>query len=353
MSEQIIQANPLRGHVVSFPKAIPSRTWLADRMLWADHLGAVWPASMPRARSDEDELAFQHLSAYNSAGFFTERRVHVEDSLEFERDLEQALASADHDAWLQKSSTTSFTGILPTPGRVADDRLFYMDKFPENIKEMLLRTGIAKVAEPTGMLKVTSNAKARVLMNALVNYAEPWGSAAQDLPLTLDAEDDDALAQAAAPGEDGPQRPAVSVPVPVIEGEWGDIAPQRLIDFRANDANERARQDYLNEVARRLEQATNSAACTADDAASRMIGRDLELATRSLGERVGALGIAGLVFSTVGTLAPISLSDAPPELLGAGAAVAGLGLTAYTTLRPSPAHGYLRRARKAGLRRRG
>jgi hypothetical protein len=322
-------------------------------MLWADHLGAVWPASMPRARSDEDKLAFQHLSVYNSAGFFTERRVHIEDSLEFERDLEQALASADHESWLEKGSTTSFTGILPTPGRVGDDRLFYMDKFPENIKEMLLRTGMAKVAETTGMLKVSSNAKARVLMNALVNYAEPPGAASQDLPMTLDAEDDVALTQAAAPGENGPHRPAVSVPIPVIEGEWGDIAPQRLIDFRANDANERARQDYLNEVARRLGQAASNPADTTDDAASRMIGRDLELATRSLGERVGALGLAGLAFSTVGTLAPISASDAPPELLGAGAAVAGLGLTAYTTLRRSPAHGYLRRARKAGLRRQG
>lgn len=353
MSEQFIQANPLRGHVVSFPKAIPSRTWMADRMLWADHLGAVWPASVPRARSDEDKLAFEHLSAYNSAGFFTERRIHIEDSLEFERDLEQALASADHDVWLEKSSTTAFTGILPTSVRVADDRLFYLDKFPENIKEMLLRTNMAKVTESTGMLQVTSKAKARMLMNALVNYAEPWGAAAQDLPLTLDAEDDDALAQAAAPGEDGPYRPAVSVPIPVIEGEWGDVAPQRLIDFRANDANERARQDYLNEVARRLEQASRRAAETTDDAASRMIGRDLELATRSLGERVGAVGLAGLAFSTVGTLAPISASDAAPELLGAGAAVAGLGLTAYTTLRRAPAHGYLRRARKAGLRRRG
>lgn len=351
MSSHSVQSNPLRGHVVSFPKAIPSRTWMADRMLWADHLGAVWPASFPRARSDEDKLAIQHLSAYNAAGFFTERRVQVDDSAAFERDLESALGAADREAWLEKSSTPSFSGILPAPGPEANS-LFYLDKFPANIKAMLLRTAVATEAPSTGMLEVKSAAKARVLMNALVNYSEPWGPGAQDLALTLDAEDDASLAQAAAPGNAGDSRPAVSVAIPTIEGEWGDISPQKLIDFRASDANERARQDYLAEVATRIEQASRSGPQRSDDVASQMIGRDLELATRSLGERVSALGLAGLSFSTVGTLAPISLSDAPPELIGAGAAVAGLGLTAYTTLRRSPAHGYLRRARKAGLRRR-
>jgi hypothetical protein len=320
---------------------------MADRMLWADQLGAVWPASSPRARSEEDRWALDDLMRYRDAGFFTECRVPVNNSEQLERELEKSLLETDHVPWLEQGSTGSFERINPPGDRSVEEHLFYMDKFPENIKQMLLRTGVAVETEPHGMLKVRSPKKAHVLINAMANYAVPQGSG--DLPLTLDAEDDLALAQAAAPTPEGTSRPALVVEVPVIEGSWGDVTAERLIEFRGIEANNRARDDYLDEVAARVAKMTRLA--TDGDpamAAKQMVSDQLDLATRSLAERVSVLGLTGLAISAVGTFTPISM-DGAGDWVGFGATVAGLGLAAYTTLRPSPAHAYLRRARRAGV----
>jgi hypothetical protein len=66
-------SNPLSGHIVRFPGAIPTENWMTDRMLWSDLFGAIWPwDQQPTPKSEAQEDAMMALSQYREEGFFAE-----------------------------------------------------------------------------------------------------------------------------------------------------------------------------------------------------------------------------------------------------------------------------------------
>ena len=54
LAHKLSGADWLRGQVVSFPKAIPRRSWIVERLLWADEISALWPTGTPLARTPEE-----------------------------------------------------------------------------------------------------------------------------------------------------------------------------------------------------------------------------------------------------------------------------------------------------------
>lgn len=63
LAHKLSGADWLRGQVVSFPKAIPSWSWIVERLLWADQISALWPTGTPLARTPEEGLALDDLPA--------------------------------------------------------------------------------------------------------------------------------------------------------------------------------------------------------------------------------------------------------------------------------------------------
>ena len=248
MTDTTTTANPLRGHVVNFPKAIPSRDWLAQRMLWADHLGAVWPMGAPSDRSEEEYLALADARAYMKAGFFTPCVLSKDTSPLLTKRLKTAMQLPDTEIgrWVRSLKTAAFDQLNPDTAPfdepVDENQFFYVNKFPRPVQRMLLQSGVAK--QDGDWLTVRTAKQASALMSALAAHAKPLEPL--DMPRTLDTSNVNALAQAAAPSSAADSTPAAVIDIPVIGGVIAaEVKAEDLIEFRLSDANERARQDYL------------------------------------------------------------------------------------------------------------
>jgi hypothetical protein len=345
-------ANPLRGHIVRFPQAIPSQDWLAQRMLWADQLGAVWPLDAPHPSSDSEEQALEAIRTYQAAGYFTPCSVPWGASTEMLKQIRASLGLSDSriGTFVRSMSTAAFEHLNPDaavePMAIDPDQYFYINKFPQEIQKALLASRVA--TREGGMLRIGTISQAKALLATLAEHAQP--NADVNLPRTLETPDPDALARAAAPTRSSGSRPAIMLDIPVVRGVTEGVVPQRLVEFRQRAGTEDARQDYLNSVGQYVSKATtrdpsSSAASVLHD----RLTRDLQLASKSWYERAKSAGMASVALSTVGTIVPLPSFEGTADWVGGITGAAGVGVAAYTAVRNSHVHGYLTAARRADV----
>lgn len=340
--------NPLRGHVVSFPQAIPSREWLAQRALSADHLGAVWPMFDPTPRSPEDERAMQDIEKYRKADLFTPCRLSGDASPEVLADLKTALRLpvTAMQKWTRQLATVLGDAAAPELDEVSQDQLFYLDKFPREITRELSRARVVHRNED-GWLQARSPGQARVLLNALAVHSVP--DKPLDEPRTLDTPNLEDLAQVAAARPSKESQPALIVNLPVISG-LAATDTERLIEFRTNSKTEEERETYLATIDAYLGRIADSG----DPAAtSRTLGerleRDLQLASQSFMKRLRSAGAPGVALQAVSTFVPFPDLEGLADHIGTGAAVASFGIAGATSIvkyRRSGVAGFIKSAGK-------
>ena len=351
MPESTLDPNPLRGHIVSFPKVLPSKEWMAQRMLWADHLGAVWPMDAPTPRSTADEAALADARAYMKAGFFTPCRVPWDASPQLLADLQVSLRLPDSAAkkWLRSVGTAIGDVVKPDLSEPDDNQFFYFSKFPADVRKVLLRTRVA-TKDGHGLVVRTAE-QANALLCALAVHAEPADPL--EMPRTLETSNAAALARVAAPRPKAESQPAVVVELPVLGGLTAGIEARQIIDFRMDEKSERARQSYLDEVSRHVaDKMRLEASGSAAQVASLRLERDLRLASQSFIKRLRSAGATGVGLTAVSTLVPLQNVDGLPDFVALAAGAANLGISGVTSVvkfSQSHVHGYLREAHKAGV----
>ena len=352
MTDATVEANPLRGHIVGFPKAIPSRDWLAQRMLWADQLGAVWPIETPTDRSDEERQALEDAHMYRAAGFFTPCSVPDAASPDVLKQVKASLRLPDSVAgrWLRSWATSAIDRWHPDAtaddGPVDENQYFYVNKFPREVQRALLESGVAK--REGGWLTIRTVKQAEALMTALAEHAKPWKEL--NLARILETKSPAALARAAAPTSASNSRPAVILDIPVVEGVTDNVRAGDVIEFRQKPGTEQARQDYLDAVGRFITKiTTTNPSRSAESVARDKVTRDIQLASQSWVRRAASAGMGGVVLSTVSTVAPLPHHGTVGEWVGLSAGVAGIGVSLLTAVRKSHVHGYLNAAHRAGV----
>lgn len=341
--------NPLRGHIVSFPKAIPSSAWMAQRILWADQIGAVWPDGSPSAHTAEDEQALKDAEKYAAAELFTACTLPEKTGPALMTQLNATLDLTDAEAiaWQEASGMTGSDGSGAKAAEPEDDLQFvYLDKFPPQVQDALLRSGVAEQTERG--LVIPSRDRAMTLMCVLACNAEPH----RDLKLsrTLDTDNPFALAKVAAPLKGGQSQPAAVLDLSVLAARGGGIHADKLVQFRKNDSDRGAREDYLRSVDDYLEGVLKQhpSVDPAKEAIAKLEG-DLELARRSWLKRAKSAGLTEVALSTLSAVAPLSAAASFGEVVGLGAGVASAGLLTTTMVRKSHVRAYLNSARRAGL----
>lgn len=346
-----VSTKPLRGHIVRFPQAIPSQDWLAQRMLWADHLGAVWPLDEPTAGSGPEEQALKAIKTYQEAGYFTACSVPWEASTEMLKQIKASLGLPDSrvGTFVRSWSTAAFEHLNPDaavePMVIDSDQFFYINKFPPEIQKVLTASRVA--IREDNMLRIGTIPQAKALLATLAEHAQPRADIG--LPRTLETPDPDALARAAAPTRASGSRPAIMLDIPVVRGATAGVVPEKLVEFRERRGTEDARQDYLNSVGQYVAKATaRDPSSTAASVLHDRLSRDLQLATKSWFQRAKSAGMGSVALSTIGTIVPLPSLEGAGDWVGAATGAAGVSVAAYTAVRKSHVHGYLTGARNAG-----
>lgn len=333
---------PLRGHVVSFPKAIPSRTWMAQRILWADQIGAVWPDGDPTARNAEDTLALEDANKYREAELFTPCTLPAKTGPSVMSQLEATLKVTVAEA--RKWQTES--GIEGSGREPEDDLQFvYLGKYPPQVQDALLRSGVAKTEGDYGLV-IASRERALTLMAVLAENAEPQREL--KLERILDTDNAFALAMVAATPQGGRSRPAAMLDLSMPSGGAGNISADKLLAFRSDDRNRDARSAYLESVDEYLQDVlrVHPSVDSGKEAAAKL-RRDLDLARRSWVKRAQSAGLTEVALSTVSLVAPLPAAASLGEWVGLGAGMASAGILATTLVRKSHVKGYLNSARRA------
>lgn len=341
--------HPLAGHIVRFPTAIPSSKWMADRMLWADRIGAVWPTHEPTPTNEDEEAGLSAVRLYKEAGFFTECVV-PPDAFEGDTPSALRLSQKDHRLWLDTLPEVQ-EGVDSTEAfRRSPDSNFYINKLGPDVAQMLLDAGIA-TPKDDHFIKLKSAAAARRLMATVAAHARAIDGTA--MPLTLDAAKDTDLAAAATPSDDGNSYLASVVNLPVIVAAKTED-PQRIIEFRLKTKNERARQDYFDAVEEFVAkqsyiESVEPASAEAEQIRKRKILGDLLEATTDLTKIHGRAGI--LAYGTVGAsvlLAVPGATDGTQPALQLGVSSAAFA-AATVLIRGSRETRYLRRGWRDGV----
>lgn len=335
-------SNPLSGHIVGFPGAIPTENWMTDRMLWSDLFGAIWPwDQQPTPKSEAQEDAMTALTLYREEGFFAEC---VVDHKAFAPNNLQALGhrTAAVRDWVSHFPAEDEKGVAGFDN--PSDAYFYINKLGPDVADALIAAGVA-TTQDGDFIKLRSQARAAHLMSAIAGFARPATS--HDLPVTLDAADNRALAAAAMPLNAEEGYPAAVMTIPLIGHEGTRVDPGKLVAFRHNEKNNSARQDYLNTVAAvvadKMVRTVNGAPTTL--AAERIL-TDMQKATTSFADRVkDTLSIDTVAIAAVPVMVPLALNGA--RLSDTAFAAASAVAVGALKLRADRPHRYVRRAKAA------
>ena len=244
--------SPLRGNVVSFPRAIPDRAWVMSRLLWADRLGALWPTWAPTPMRQGDEDVLQDLEQARAAGLFTEWIVPEEAYADVMDSLRQTriLPKGRANRWLRKAGALTDQANpqhanregAPERDRSDPNLFFYWNKLPPDVTDQLVDAGVLRRHGEFGVRARSLSAAAAVFSTA-VTHARPNGEIGTSTMIP-DADSTSALWQAAMPlDEQG--HPATAVQFPLATPLRNDVSVEKLLEFRQKPAVEAARQDYL------------------------------------------------------------------------------------------------------------
>lgn len=344
-----MQSEVLRGLVVGYPHALPQRTWVLNRLIWADQIGAIWPTSTPNAATDGEQVVLQDLERLRQAGLFTECTIPLGQDDEVQTQIESALnlTRQERESFSQRfrESVNAARESRTNGGRLDRNLRFYVNKMPPETTNLLLRSRVAtKTAD--GFLRIKSAAQAEHLMAAAAEFARPVDE--RGLRIMLDGATDEALATAAAPLNGAAVRPSAAVNARMIGVSTPEISDvEALIDFRLNDKNDRRRRDYLHEVDRYVRRCTKRGTPgDADGLALDRIGQDLLKAQTAY--RLSLSRVAAVATQIVAAVIP--LADSPGDLstaVAAGANVGAITVNVGADVRWGRPHAYLRTARTA------
>jgi hypothetical protein len=332
----------LDGIVVNYPTALPSRAWLRDKLLWAEHLGSIWPAGDPWPRTEAEASLLHETQTLREAGLFTPCRIdHDVLSSDLGALTERvAVSEDDRKAWLRSNGfSVRDSDSHDAPGDRKEEvqnlldsgQFFYASKVGAGLQRALVDERLA-VETQHGDLRVKDPRTAAHLMSLLANYAKPEGGPRE--PLVLDANSSASLVRAAAPPSHADWVPALRVEVPSVRAV-NDSAPlEAFLDFRLSSKGDRLRQNYLASVSRYLHDVED---CLANDpehlvAVVESMRKEVHAAGQNLTRTGGGWRVAQGVMTAVAMVVPVlfELND-PGAWAGftanAGAAAAGVGAT--------------------------
>ncbi|GAB3077692.1 hypothetical protein GCM10027080_24820 [Pedococcus soli] len=350
---------PLRGDVVSFPHAIPSQSWIVERLLWADRLGALWPGGTPQPHGRREfrqaqEETLQSIERLCSEDLFVEYHVDHCASEQIVADL----ADLDVIPHEQVDRFLKETGIgdaqppsetAPAPRRSANSRdlFMYVNKLPPNVTDGLKRLGVVK-PNREGLLEVRTAQDADALMSVAMNHAVPVFGPDEREPMIADASTDSAFWQAAmGRDDDHTVHPGVAVTFPLAV-PLGNVTIEQVLNFRLkHDADRIA---YLGQLAEYADRQVTSS-ITGTQMTKRLRDRvagDMALASQGMVRRLRQYGVA-LALQT--TSAAIAVAKDPHDPLGIAQAATSLAAATLpvATVSLRRPHQYLRSAGKAGL----
>ncbi|KRF37365.1 hypothetical protein [Nocardioides sp. Soil805] len=349
MSEvQTASTDVLKGVIVNYPSAIPTKQWLVSNLLWAERLGSIWPTHIPVARNARERETLNDIRRLmeTEPDLFTPFHVAASaDQLidELTRYLE--VDETKRREWLTENDLDDVS-VGKARKREADPELFfYVNKMPPDVVDALLESGIAHQPAGKHAIELRDKDHADVLMSLLAKYAQP-STGDMDSAVVLDAATPTALGVAAAPTDQSPVAPALRVEIPAIRAANDDVSIDRLLDFRTSSKGGRLRREYVQVTSHRLQELRDA---PVDDATHlkevvRSIRQDVVGTRDQLAGGLTAAGIATAVASTAGMILPVAVS--PQDFsswagLALSSAAKGLGFT-HSRVTASPKDDYMR-----------
>lgn len=350
-----------RVTLLQFLRVVPSSAWLRASILWADNLAAIWPMHGPTPRSPAQEKSLQEVRSLLDVGLFERKYLHgfltpatVSNAA---RALNNAVSSkADAPLYEGWNDDGPAAGSAPVPVWLKkmlfaeqDDldqndfnRFLYPGKLPTEVIRELTRQGV--IMPGRGRYGYTLRS-ADFLDQLLAGYARLL-HARSGGRLLPDVEESGQARRIAAPVDAETSCRALVLTLrgavkPDLETDF-----QRFIDFRANAKNERARQDYLEQLTRLWDDFARGGP---DNASEQMLGQvaaDLDLARQSYLKRVAAQTLAGQVLTSISVIIPLAVAHPLPAVVGALSALGGSAVT-VTVRNDAPI--YIRRATKSEL----
>jgi uncharacterized protein YnzC (UPF0291/DUF896 family) len=336
--------SPLSRHIVGFPDAIPNMWWMADRMLWSNSFGVIWPGSEPTPKGDVEEEALSAARLYRDNGFFDECVV------DHDAFAAKNLRALSHSPDAIREWIARFPGDhgaedvhFPNP----KDAYFYINKLGEEVADELVVANLA-IRDKDGFgVRLKSRAQAAHLMSAVAGFAR--SESRPNAAITLDAASNRAFARAAAPLEEDEGCPAAVMTLPIIGGEGDPPTPQKLVEFRRNQRNEDARKEYLDALHAHVQAQVERLGGAADPArmAAQQIRDDLNGAMMTFAQRVKR-GLSLQAVTVAAAPVAIPLLVGTTDLTAAATGAASSAAVGMLKLRSSSPP-YLRRVKGAGV----
>lgn len=349
MSEaSAIHNNLLHGVIVNYPSAIPTMQWVVDRLLWADHIGSIWPAGEPHGRTSAERSALRSIRELMNEhpNVFLPLRVDVDpETLIDEIGIYVEVDEDERRAWLEENDLYDARTDGHRSAKPDEGLYFYINKMPPQVVEGLLESGIAQRHPDAVGVVLRDNDHARVLMSLLANYARPEGEAA-DLPIVLEAESASDLGISAARSAAQNSQVALRLNVPSIRAANESVELKRLLDFRASDKGARLRGEYLATTSARLDELRDGVASDAERLVSLIDAmRNDVVGTRDqLGAGLTAAGFGLKLTGAAGMVLPLVTN--PTDIsswAGLGLTLAGKGLAlTHTRATESSRDAYMR-----------
>lgn len=318
-------------------------------MLWADDLAAIWPASLPRARSSNEEQSLRELLELEHAGLFSPKNL-ASRPIDLSKTLEELRwigADAPIDAaWEDGAPAVGQTRpaefIAGEEGSDDIDRFMYLEKLgPENVAE-LKRRGLL-TPHPDGLGYVVWSAQ---VLDRLLAAAACMLHDVSHGRLVPYVETPVQARRLAAPSAPVDTRHAIVVELPGVVTPNLTVDLRRFIDFRLDEANDQARRDYIDTLTEVWCLCSDGGAEHAFHEVVRTVENDLRKASKTYLDRVSRRDLAALGLGAMSWLIPLA-STHPPAVVAAAFCSAGALATTVVVRKGAPR--YVRSAEIAGL----
>jgi hypothetical protein len=334
--------------LLQFRRVLPPSAWLRASILWADDLAAIWPENPPMPFDSAQEQALNEILLLEREKLFQERYIPPDLADVNAETVRAALAPAGAHQLVAESwqDGGSAVGLVPD---MADQLLeydaetfVYPDKFPEPVLEELKRLNLVERGLGGGYVM----ARAEALNWLLAAYASALAKSSEGR-LIPDVEEPAQARKIAAPlgGAEGIRQAVViairGAATPNLQTDF-----RRFIDFRKDDKNERARQDYIGQLMKLWNMCAVGGPEHADKQLADQVTADLRKARDSYFKRVGAQSLAAQTLTSLGAVIPLA---AAAPLAAIAGALASVGAAAVTVAVRTNAPAYVRRASNAEL----
>lgn len=361
--------------LLHFLRCLPPTDWLRRSILWADDLAVIWPENEPTPFTDEEEQSRREIDWLREAGFFRPEYISTLRKSSIRKALE-TIGVGDpptlSDPWINGAPAVG-RGALALEHRLdlsmsryrqldfvtlgaspwvarkfhLPENFVYPKKFSREYYETMLAQDLIQPSpDDRGFIVADLGSLERLLSAAAcVLHESSHGRLIPDVTIPSQAR------IIAAPPHEGEERDT-EVRDALVLAVRGAMAPnlqtdfQRFIDFRLDDKNERARQDYVVALVNLWKLCSDGGTEHALEEVVRKVALDARQAGDSYFKRVGKKTLVSQGLTSFAAVIPLAIAH-PPALIVAALSAVGASAIPLTVRKGAPK--YVRSASAAGL----